>query len=72
LEAVMIELVFVVCLRATPLECEERSIAYLPEVSLMTCMMQAQPQLAQWSAQHPALQIARWSCVAADRREIRA
>ena len=68
----MIELVFVVCLRATPEFCEERSIAYLPEVSLMACMMQAQPHLAQWSETHPDLEIARWSCTTSDRREIRA
>jgi hypothetical protein len=38
----------------------------------MACMMQAQPQLAQWVEAHPAHQIARWSCVPSDRREIRA
>jgi hypothetical protein len=68
----LIELVFVACLRTTPELCEERSIAYLPDMSLMTCMMQAQPELAQWSEAHPEHRVARWSCVTSDRREIRA
>jgi hypothetical protein len=68
----MIELVFVVCLRASPELCEERSISYLPEIGLMACMMQAQPQLAEWSAAHPELAIARWSCTTSERREVRA
>jgi hypothetical protein len=58
----MIELAFVVCLRTTPDLCEERRISYLPEVGLMACMMQAQPQLAQWQEIHPHLSVARWTC----------
>ena len=68
----MIELVFVACLRSSPDLCEERSIAYLPDVSVMSCMMQAQPQLAQWSETHPDHHISRWSCVPSDSRPIRA
>ena len=49
----MIELAFVVCMKTMMHLCEERSIAYLPDVSLMGCMMQAQPQLAEWAATHP-------------------
>jgi hypothetical protein len=58
----MIELAFVVCLRLMPDRCEDRSILYLPEITLMGCMMQAQPQLAAWCEAHPDLQVARWSC----------
>ena len=68
----MIELAFVVCLRTMPDLCEQRSIAYLPDVGLMGCMMQAQPQLAQWSETHPNHTIARWTCQTTDTREIRA
>ena len=68
----MIELAFVVCLRATPDICAERAIAYPPEVGLLSCMMQAQPQLARWQESHPNLRIARWSCVWADERSIKA
>lgn len=68
----MIELVFVVCLRTMPHLCEERSLAYVEDVSLMSCMMQAQPQLAQWSQTHPNFQVTRWSCQSTHRRHQKA
>ena len=46
----MIELFFIACLHTAPSACEERSIAYLEDVSLLGCMMQAQPQLAEWTS----------------------
>jgi hypothetical protein len=58
----MIELVFLACLRHAPGFCEERSIIYHRDIGLMACMMQAQPQLAEWVEAHPSLTIARWSC----------
>ena len=58
----MIELAFVVCLLRAPSLCEERYIAFLPEVSLMSCMIGAEPQLAEWIEAHPDRLIARWSC----------
>lgn len=68
----MIELLFVVCLKTMPNACEERSLLTLQEVGLMSCMMLAQPQLAEWSLAHPDLQIKRWSCRNSDEREVRA
>ncbi len=60
-ERPMIELVFVACLAATPTTCEERRMQYV-NVSLMECMMGAQPQLAQWSETHPGWRVGRWQC----------
>ncbi len=57
----MVELLFVVCLGASPGTCEERSLLY-QDISPMTCMMGAQPALAEWIAGHPNWTIARWSC----------
>jgi hypothetical protein len=68
----MIELAFVVCLATLPDQCEERSISYLPEVTLMGCMLGAQPQLAEWSHQHPNLTVSRWTCQFSDDRNIKA
>jgi hypothetical protein len=68
----MIELVFIVCLAITPTECEERRIAYLPEIGLMSCMMQAQQNLAQWQTTHPRLIVSRWTCEWSDTRAIKA
>jgi hypothetical protein len=64
----MIELAFVVCLTLTPDVCEEQRIAHLPEIGLMACMMQAQPQIAEWIATHPGLTVTRWSCQFSDQR----
>jgi hypothetical protein len=68
----MIELAFVVCLRSLPVLCEERSMSYLPDVSLMGCMLGAQPQLAEWSQQHPNLTVSRWTCQYAGSRPLKA
>ena len=57
----MIELVFVACLVSAPTECQEQSLLDT-DISPMTCMMAAQPQLAQWAEQHPTYTVGRWSC----------
>ena len=59
----MIELIFVVCLSATPTNCEERSLLYT-DISPMACLMGAQPELAKWTQSHPRWQIERWRCAA--------
>ncbi len=57
----MIELIFVVCLSASPTDCEERSLLYT-DISPMACLMGAQPELAKWTETHPRWQIERWRC----------
>ncbi|MDU9005763.1 hypothetical protein QO231_18185 [Sedimentitalea todarodis] len=57
----MIELIFIVCLAGTPGDCEKRSLLYT-DVTPMTCMMRAQPELANWISTHPRWKIARWAC----------
>jgi hypothetical protein len=68
----MIELLFIACLSHAPDACEERRISYVAEIGLMTCMMQAQPQLAQWVERYPTMRIARWRCRYADPSERKA
>ena len=57
----MIELLFVACLSTAPDQCEERSLIFT-DVSPMACMMGAQPELAKWTATHPAFHVAGWKC----------
>ncbi|MGR3794875.1 hypothetical protein [Vannielia sp. SX4] len=57
----MIELAFVTCLATSPTDCENRSLLF-QEGTPMSCMMTAQPQLAQWINEHPNWTIARWKC----------
>ncbi|MFC7703372.1 hypothetical protein ACFQXB_04085 [Plastorhodobacter daqingensis] len=59
----MIELVFVVCLSASPQNCEERSLLY-SDMSPAACSMRAQPVLADWINSHPRWTIAGWKCQA--------
>ncbi|GAA0296015.1 hypothetical protein [Rhodovulum strictum] len=60
----MIELVFVACFGLAQNEqgaCEERSLIYT-DITPMTCMMGAQPELAKWVATHPNWTVANWKC----------
>jgi hypothetical protein len=57
----MIQLVFVVCMSAAPLNCEERSLLY-QDVTPAACLAGAQPELAKWSERHPKWRISSWKC----------
>jgi hypothetical protein len=57
----MIELVIAACLTAG--ECKESRLTYdAHDVSLMTCMISGQAEIARWQQQHPAWQVKRWHC----------
>jgi hypothetical protein len=56
-------LVLTVCTLAKPETCgEERFTLSSDTGSLHGCMIRAQPFMAQWAGDHPALRIARWRC----------
>lgn len=57
----MIEVFFVACLLTSPDDCQPRSMVFA-EGTQRTCMMQAQPELAKWAAEHPAYTIKSWKC----------
>ncbi len=57
----MIELLFVACLSTAPDRCQERSLLFT-DISPMTCMMGAQPELAKWTETHPAFRVTGWKC----------
>jgi hypothetical protein len=58
----MIELVIAACLAASG-ECTETRLTYYAmDVSLLTCMVTGQSQIAVWQEQHPAWRIRRWHC----------
>ncbi|KMK65197.1 hypothetical protein [Puniceibacterium sp. IMCC21224] len=57
----MIELVFVTCLSLAPTECRERSLLFT-DITPMTCMMGAQPELAKWADSHPKWVVSQWKC----------
>jgi hypothetical protein len=62
----LIELLISACLAGEP-QCKEFSLLYDPrEVSLMTCMMMGQAEMAKWQQEHPAWHIERWTCAQHD------
>jgi hypothetical protein len=58
----MVELIVMVCSMQTPGVCSEKHFLFETAGTLTTCMMQAQPYLAQWAGEHPNDRIAKWRC----------
>jgi hypothetical protein len=58
----MIELILTVCALTAAGQCDEQRLQFAAEESLMQCMMQAPPYIAQWTDQHPATRVTRWRC----------
>lgn len=67
----MIELFFIACLSDRINHCEERSLLFA-NTTLMTCLLQAQPQLAMWSEMHHGWSIKRWACRHYNASEVKA
>jgi hypothetical protein len=63
----LVDLIVLVCSVANPGACREQHLVLDIQGSLNTCMMQAQPYLAQWAGEHPDLRIKRWRCEWPDR-----
>lgn len=61
----MIELVFIVCLKAEPRACEQKILSYVEDGAPAgggSCLMRAQPELAIWAGEHPAFVVTSWRC----------
>ena len=58
----MIELILTVCALSAPSQCDEQRLQFASQESLMQCMMQAPPYIAQWSGDHPATRVVKWRC----------
>ena len=58
----MLLLIMTVCSLSTPNNCGEARLQFSNDESIMQCMMQAQPYIAQWSEEHPGARVAKWRC----------
>ena len=58
----MIELILTVCALSAPDQCLEQRLQFVSQGSLMQCMMQAPPYIAQWVGEHPKWNAVRWRC----------
>jgi hypothetical protein len=61
---IFVELILTVCTLSQPAACDERKLMLESATgSTRNCMMQAMPYIAQWSGEHPNVQVTRWRCV---------
>jgi hypothetical protein len=58
----LVDLVLLACTLADPGACREYHLMFQTAGSLRSCMLQAQPYLAQWAGEHPTFRVARWHC----------
>ena len=58
----LIDLVLTVCLVADTGKCRIEHLHFERRGSLAQCMFLAPPEIAKWSAEHPALKVVRWKC----------
>jgi len=63
----MLVLIMTVCSLSAPDKCDEARLQFAADESLMQCMMQAQPYIAQWVGEHPDSQVKRWRCAYPER-----
>ena len=68
----LVELVVAVCLITEPGTCREEHFYFTENTSLLGCMMQAQPFLADWTRQHGRWSIQKWHCGYPERRDRKA
>ncbi len=58
----LVELILTVCTLTLPASCEERHLSFVDEGSLMQCMSQALPAIAEWANSHPGRKVVKWRC----------
>lgn len=57
----MIELVFAICLLDDASKCREEHLTF-GDVSLLTCAVGGQAQIASYMERHPRWYVKRWAC----------
>jgi hypothetical protein len=65
----LVDLILLACALANPGQCREYHVLFQSSGSLNSCMMQAQPYLAQWAGEHPAFRVTRWRCAWPDQED---
>lgn len=58
----LVELILTVCTLTQPESCVERHLSFVDEGSLMQCMTQAPPAIAEWAYSHPGRKVVKWRC----------
>ncbi len=58
----IVELVVAICLVSDPAVCSEEHFQFFEDGGLSSCMVRAQPYLAEWQAAHPRWTVKTWKC----------
>jgi hypothetical protein len=59
----LVELILTVCTLAQPATCKEEHLQFLDQGSLMQCLFQAPPFIAQWVDKHQGHRVVKWRCI---------
>jgi hypothetical protein len=59
-----VALVLTVCLVSNQSECKDQELLFESHGSLMQCMFEAPPYIAEWTVTHPNWKVTRWRCAA--------
>jgi hypothetical protein len=61
--ATLIEMLVAVCLIDCPTKCRDVRLTYAREaLTPLQCLMQAQPEIANWIREHPRWKVKRFTC----------
>jgi len=63
----MLVLIMTVCAMNAPDQCGEARLQFSSDESLLQCMHDAPPYLAQYVGEHPNLRVAKWRCAYPER-----
>ena len=58
----LVELILTICTLTQPESCEEQHLSFVDVNSLMQCMTQAPPAIAEWANGHPGRKVVKWRC----------
>ena len=58
----MLVLIMTVCSLSSPERCDEARMQFTADETIMQCMMQAPPYIAQWAGEHPNSLVRKWRC----------
>jgi len=66
----MISIIISACLIAEPGVCKDYRIPLAADVDAKRCLVEAQPHLPRWAAEHPKWTIRSWRCASSDFQEL--
>lgn len=63
----MLVIIATICAINAPDQCGEARLQFAEETSILACLRQAPPYLAQYVVEHPNIRVAKWRCAYPER-----